>query len=74
MFQIEKNKQDFQRHKSRLTIVRNNISQKNLKSYNEIICDNELICTRGISDILSDTSSIACSTLSQRSKLSTLSG
>lgn len=74
MFQIEKNKQDFQRHKSRLIIVRNNISQKNLKSYNEIICDDELICVKGISDILSDTSSIACSTLSQRSKLSTLSG
>ena len=45
-----------------------------MKSYNDI-SDNELIYNnKGISDILSDTSSVASSTSSQKSKFSTLSG
>ncbi|OAD52932.1 Elongator complex protein 1 [Eufriesea mexicana] len=74
MFQIKKNKQDFEQYKLRLMTVRDNISQKNVKSYNEILCDSKSVCDKGISDILSDTSSIVSSTSSQRSKLSTLSG
>ncbi|KZC12649.1 Elongator complex protein 1 [Dufourea novaeangliae] len=69
MSQIEKNRQDFERHKSRLAIIRVNISESN-----EIICDNESVYDRGISDIFSDTSSVASSTLSQKSKFSNLSG
>ncbi|XP_033204247.2 elongator complex protein 1 [Bombus vancouverensis nearcticus] len=72
--QIKKNRQDFERYKLRLATVRHNISQRNIKSYNEILCDNESICNKGISDILSDTSSVVSSTLSQRSRLSTISG
>lgn len=74
MSQIQKNKQEFEQYKSRLAAVRINISQKNIKSYDGIIGDNESICDRGITDILSDTSSVAGSTLSQESKLSGSSG
>nr|XP_034181462.1 putative elongator complex protein 1 [Osmia lignaria] len=74
VYQIQKNKQDFEQYKARLAIVRDNISQRNMKSYNDI-SDNELIYNnKGISDILSDTSSVASSTSSQKSKFSTLSG
>ncbi|CAL7938888.1 unnamed protein product [Xylocopa violacea] len=71
--QIDRNKKDFEQYKSRLAIVRDNISQRNLKSCNEIMNDNELICDRDMSDIFSDTSSTIGSTSSQKSKLSTLS-
>ncbi|XP_076249707.1 elongator complex protein 1 [Calliopsis andreniformis] len=73
MSQIEKNKQDFEQHRLRLAAVRISISQKNMKSYDGIF-ENESICDRGITDILSDTSSVTSSTLSQKSKLSSLSG
>ncbi|XP_017891228.1 elongator complex protein 1 isoform X2 [Ceratina calcarata] len=72
MSQIEKNECDFERYRSRLATVRQNISQRNLKPYDEI-CDNESVCGRGVSDILSDTSSVTGSTTSQRSKSSNLS-
>lgn len=74
MSQMEKNKEDFEQHKSRLVVVRNNISQKNINLCNAMYCDTDLSCNKDISDILSDTTSIAGSTVSQRSKLSTLSG
>ncbi|KOX68903.1 Elongator complex protein 1 [Melipona quadrifasciata] len=73
--QIRKNKQDFEQHKSRLATVRHNISQRNAKSYSEILCDNKSqVCDKDISDILSDTSSVVGSSSSQVSKLSTMSG
>ncbi|CAK9811741.1 Elongator complex protein 1 [Anthophora plagiata] len=74
MSQIEKNKQEFEQYRSRLAVVRDNISQRNVKSCNEIICENESVYDKGISDILSDTTSVAGSTMSQKSRLSTLSG
>ncbi|KOC68440.1 Elongator complex protein 1 [Habropoda laboriosa] len=62
MSQIIKNKRDFVQYTSRLAIVRDNISQRNVKTYDEVI-----------SDILSDTSSATGSTMSQMSRWSTLS-
>ncbi|XP_076625115.1 elongator complex protein 1 [Colletes latitarsis] len=74
MFQIQKNKQDFEQYKSRLATVRVHISQRNAKSFNGVFCDNESIYDRGISDIFSDTSSVTNSTASQKSRFSSISG
>ncbi|XP_076376507.1 elongator complex protein 1 isoform X1 [Megalopta genalis] len=72
--QIEKNRQDFEDYKCRLAVVRANISERNAQSCAGMIGDNESMYDRGISDLLSDTSSIVSSTSSQKSRLSTLSG
>ncbi|XP_012140908.1 elongator complex protein 1 [Megachile rotundata] len=74
VYQTQKNKQDFEQYRSRLIVVRDNISQRNVKSYTEISENESMYSNKGISDILSDTSSIVGSTVSQKSKLSTLSG
>ena len=73
MSQIQKNKQEFEQYRSCLATVRVTISQRSAKVCDGI-ADNESICDRGISDILSDTSSVSGSTTSQKSKFSSLSG
>ncbi|XP_053985315.1 elongator complex protein 1 [Hylaeus volcanicus] len=74
MSQLQKSRNDFEQHRSRLATVRVNISQRNAKIFDGISWNNESICDRGISDILSDTSSVTSSTMSQKSRLSSLSG
>ncbi|XP_076170382.1 elongator complex protein 1 isoform X1 [Ptiloglossa arizonensis] len=74
MSQVQKNEQDFKHYKLRLATVRVIISQRNIKSFDGIFCDNESICDKGISDILSDSSSVISSTSSKKSGFSNISG
>ncbi|XP_076644239.1 elongator complex protein 1 isoform X1 [Halictus rubicundus] len=74
MSQIEKNRQDFEHYKSRLAVVRANIPERNAQSCAGVISDNDSVYDGGISDLGSDTTSIASTTASQRSRLSSLSG
>lgn len=75
LFQV---KQDFMNYKTRLAIVRTEINEKRMlmSTNNAIAYSDEPTSSRGVTDFLSDTSSIAgsVSVSSQRSQISTASG
>lgn len=73
MAQIIKNKEDFEKYKARLTVVRTEMTNKQTRIYDETINDNILISNNGINDFLSDTSSVTDSITSKGSRSSTTS-
>ncbi|XP_072752046.1 putative elongator complex protein 1 [Anoplolepis gracilipes] len=73
MLQLDKFKEDFLRHKSRLTLVRAEIKARQTRPSNELISHDEPIFGQEIADSLSDTSSIAGSVSSKKSRTSTAS-
>lgn len=73
MLQLSKFKEDFLRHKSRLALVRAEISARQTRPFNESICHDEPVFGKEIMDSLSETSSIADSVSSKKSRTSTAS-
>ncbi|XP_029166752.1 putative elongator complex protein 1 isoform X2 [Nylanderia fulva] len=72
MLQLDSFKEDFLRHKSRLASIRSEISARQMRSFSESICD-EPVFGKEITDSLSETSSIAGSVSSKKSRTSTAS-
>lgn len=73
MLQLGKFKEDFLRHKSRLALVRAEISARQTRPSDESIYNEEPVFGKEIADSLSETSSIAGSVSSKRSRTSTSS-
>ncbi|XP_043669587.1 elongator complex protein 1 isoform X1 [Vespula pensylvanica] len=73
MAQIIKNKEDFEKYKTRLTVVRIEMTNKQTRIYSETLNDNSLISNNEINDFLSDTSSVTDSITSKGSRSSTTS-
>lgn len=70
--QLNKFKEDFLKHKSRLALVRTEISARQTRPLDESICHDESIFGKEIMDSLSETSSIG-SVSSKKSRTSTAS-
>lgn len=66
--------EDFVRYKSRLSVVRTEISAKQTFTTNNIVWHDAPVSNREVTDFLSDASSVAGSAASQRSRVSTASG
>lgn len=73
MLQLDKFKEDFLRHKSRLALIRTEINARQTRPFDESICHDESVFGKEIIDSLSETSSIAGSVSSKKSRTSTAS-
>lgn len=73
MLQLNKFKEDFLKHKSRLALVRAEINVRQTRPFDESICHDESVFNKEIMDSLSETSSITGSVSSKKSRSSTAS-
>ncbi|KAK2583885.1 hypothetical protein KPH14_001159 [Odynerus spinipes] len=73
MTQLVKNKEDFEKYKTRLIALRVEMMHKQTQTNDDTLNDDVLISNKGINDFLSDTSSITGSITSQGSRTSTIS-
>lgn len=71
--QIIKNKEDLEKYKNRLTVVRTEITNRQTQVYDDTLNDNILMSNKGFNDFLSDTSSVINSVTSHGSRTSTTS-
>ncbi|XP_046821517.1 elongator complex protein 1 isoform X2 [Vespa crabro] len=71
--QIIKNKEDFEKYKARLTVVRTEMINKQTHIYDDTLNDNILMSNNGINDFLSDISSVTGSIISKGSQSSIIS-
>ena len=71
---IQKNKEEFTKYKSRLKFIRSDEYIKQMQLKNEIRFDNEPDAAKGFSDLISETNSIAGSTMTRTSQASRSSG
>ena len=74
IFQIQKNKEEFCKYKTRLGFIRSDEYIKQMQLRNEIRFDNEPDTAKGFSDLISETNSIAGSTMTRTSQASKSSG
>lgn len=72
--QIQKNKEEFCKYKTRLAYIRSDVYIKQMQLRNEIRFDNEPDTAKGFSDLISETNSIAGSTMTRTSQASKSSG
>ncbi|XP_047349459.1 putative elongator complex protein 1 isoform X1 [Vespa velutina] len=71
--QIIKNKEDFEKYKARLIVVRTEMINKQTHIYDDTLNDNILMSNNGINDFLSDISSVTGSIISKGSQSSIIS-
>ncbi|XP_035718153.1 putative elongator complex protein 1 isoform X1 [Vespa mandarinia] len=71
--QIIKNKEDFEKYKARLSVVRTEMINKQTHIYDDTLNDSILMSNNGINDFLSDISSVTGSIISKGSQSSTIS-
>lgn len=71
---IEKTREEFCKYKTRLAFIRSDEYKRQMQLKNEIRFDNEPDSAQGFSDLISETSSIAGSTVTRTSQSSRSSG
>ncbi|XP_043500282.1 putative elongator complex protein 1 isoform X1 [Polistes fuscatus] len=71
--QIIKNKEDLEKYKNRLTVIRTEMTNRQTQVCDDTLNDNILTTNKGFNDFLSDTSSVTNSITSHGSRTSTTS-